>query len=237
MATTETTYLLGSADDAGYWYSSKTYSHNPSSTGYDQVYQNTGGTHKQGFDRTSSRYKYRHGFFRFPNIDIAQGTNIVSAYFKNNFYDGEDVKYYLVGYDADNAVSLVDGSTTFQVSDGDHGNHTTASVLYQVPLNGSQDASNDNYITSNDISSIIQEIIDRPGWSSGNSLMLIMILTLSYSSDEYRRSWGYNNQSIRGYNTELVITYEGGGSSGTTKAKTFNLVQGMGSNFNLITEI
>ena len=53
--------------------------------------------------------------------------------------------------------------------------------------------------------------------------MLIMILTVSYSSDEYRRTWGYNNQSIRGYNTELVITYEGGGSSETTETKTFNL--------------
>ena len=202
----ETTYLLGSDNDEGYWYRSETSNSNPAVVGYSQVYQGGGNTIKNGFDRTSSRYKYRNVFFRFPNINIAQGANIISAYFTSNHRDGEDVKYNLVGYDADDAVSLVDGSTTFQASDGDWSNHTSAVVEYRLLSNGTQDAQNDNNVTSNDISSIIQEIIDRPGWSSGNSIMLTMVLQSSFSSDEYRYYYGYNNQSVRGYNTQLVIT-------------------------------
>tara|TARA_Y100000361_G_scaffold153800_1_gene176684 strand:- start:5778 stop:6065 length:288 start_codon:yes stop_codon:yes gene_type:complete len=94
---------------------------------------------------------------------------------------------------------------------------------------------NDNLTTSPDIKDIVQELVDRAGWAAGNAMMFVFPIISVYSSDEYRQYWTwYENRTPK---TELSITYEGGGSSGTTKAKTFNLAQGMGNKFNLITEI
>ena len=88
----------------------------------------------------------------------------------------------------------------------------------------------------------MQELVDRPAWAAGNAMMFVFPIISVYSSDEYRMYWTWFDDRDQGdtypaLKTELSITYEGGGSSGTTKAKTFNLVQGMGNKFNLITEI
>ena len=125
---------------------------------------------------------------------------------------------------------------------GAHSNHTTANVTFNVPSNGSQDAQNDNLTTSPDIKDIVQELVDRPAWAAGNAMMFVFPIAGTYSSDEYRMYWTwYDNRdqddTYPALKTELSITYEGGGSSETTETKTFNLVQGMGSKFNLITEL
>ena len=236
MATTVTYNIVQNAGDVnvstneGYWSTSKTSSHNPASVGYTSGPVSTSLRWKAGFDKTSTRYKYKKGYVRFVDVQVPQGATITAATLKLNFCDGEDVNYTLSGFDADNP-----DPSSMSASDGDHSTHTTANVTFNVSSNGSQDALNDNLTTSPDIKDIVQELVDRPAWAAGNAMMFVFPIISVYSSDEYRQYWTwFENRTPK---TELSITYEGGGSSGTTKAKTFNLVQGMGSKFNLITEL
>jgi len=56
---------------------------------------------------------------------------------------------------------------------------------------------------SPDISPIIQEIVNRPGWSSGHSL--VIIYTINTSSGDDRRFWAYDGNPSRA--PRLTITY------------------------------
>ena len=222
MATTVTYNIVQNAGDVnvstneGYWSTSETYSHNPASTGYTSGPASVSGRWKAGFDRTSSRYKYKKGFVRFVDVQVPQGATITAATLKLNFCDGEDVNYILSGFDADNP-----DPSTMSASDGDHSTHTTANVTFNVPNNGSKDALGDNLTTSPDIKDIVQELVDRAGWAAGIAMMFVFPISGTYSSDEYRLYWTwFENRTPK---TELSITYEGGGSSETTETKTFNL--------------
>ena len=79
----------------GYWSTSKTSSHNPASVGYTSGPTSTSNSWKAGFDRTSSRYKYKKGFVRFVDVQVPQGATITASTLKVNFKDGEDVNYTL----------------------------------------------------------------------------------------------------------------------------------------------
>ena len=245
MATTVTYNIVQNEGDGnfssneGYWSTSKTYSHNPASVGYTSGPTSVSNRWKAGFDRTSSRYKYKKGFVRFVDVQVPQGATILAATLKLNFSDGEDVNYTLSGFDADNP-----DTSTMSTSDGDHSTHTTANVTFNVPATvpENKDGMNDNLTTSPDIKDIVQELVDRPAWAAGNAMMFVFPIAGTYSSDEYRMYWTwYDNRdqddTYPALKTELSITYEGGGSSETTETKTFNLAQGMGNKFNLITEI
>ena len=67
MATTVTYNIVQNAGDVnvstneGYWSTSKTSSHNPASVGYTSGPASVSGRWKAGFDRTSSKYKYKKG--------------------------------------------------------------------------------------------------------------------------------------------------------------------------------
>ena len=184
MATTVTYNIVQNAGDGnvstneGYWSTSKTSSHNPASVGYTSGPGSVSNRWRAGFDRTSSRYKYKKGFVRFVDVQVPQGATITAATLKLNFSDGEDVDYILSGFDADNP-----DPSTMSASDGDHSTHTTANVTFNVPSNGSQDSANDNLTTSPDIKDIIQELVDRSGWAAGNAMMFVFPVDGTYSSD------------------------------------------------------
>lgn len=178
------------------------------------------------------RYSFYHAYFRFVNVGVPQGSTISSAYLilevpasPAGYPASDGDTFRIAGYDSDDVSQPSTGS------DGAHSLHTSATV------DGWQLRSDEGITTSPDIKTIIQEIVDRAGWSSGNDMML-MVWQPTVQSSTYRR---YYNTGRDSDDTapQLEITYEsgGGGSSGTTKTKTFNLVQGMGSKFNLITEI
>ena len=137
---------------------------------------------------------------------MSEGATITAATLKLNFGDGEDVNYTHSGCDADNP-----GPSTMSAADGDHSRHTTANVTFNVPNNGSKDAQDDNLTTSPDINDIVQELVDRGGWTAGNAMMFVFPISGTYSSDEYRMYWTwFENRTPK---TELSITYEGGDSN------------------------
>jgi hypothetical protein len=133
--------------------------------------------------------------FRFNNIDIPQGSNITSAYLR--FYSVQQqwitMGIMLYGDNVANSAVFSSSNKPSQRS------LTTASVIHSDDTNWS---SNTLY-NSNEISTVIQEIINRPDWSTGNSLSIISRGT----------SLGYGRKFIGSYEggavnaVQLVVTY------------------------------
>lgn len=124
-------------------------------------------------------------FCRFPNINIPNGATIDSAKitFKAGASDSGSITMTIYAEDVDNASA----PTNYATHQTARGNGTTATVSW-TPSNW---AINLNYDTV-DISTVIKEIIDRGGWSSGNAI-LILIDRNSDNGERVARS--YDNGS------------------------------------------
>ncbi len=103
---------------------------------------------------------------RFLNVTIPQGAKIVNAHvtFEASDDDDHDVNLTIYGQDVDNAAG-------FTSNDDDISNmpKTTASKSWDIVSKWYHD----NIYKTPDLSSVIQEIVDRPGWSSGNALAVL----------------------------------------------------------------
>ncbi len=130
--------------------------------------------------------------WRFQNITIPQGATIGSA--KITWTSSRNSSGTVVGSiqaeDADNPATFTAGGAG-GVSDFNTrlANLTTASVSY------SQGAvSADTTYDTPDIKDIVQEIVDRGSWASGNSM--VFFLLMGATSDGVVRFWrGYSNGS------------------------------------------
>lgn len=143
--------------------------------------------------------------WRFQNITIPQGATITSAKITVIRNSGGGSDHWL--YRKLRGVAQDDNST-FSTSDtAQTRSHTTAAVDWDflVPASGTFG----DVFDSADITSIIQEIIDRGGWASGNSIAI-------YNQDDgtpngnfldYKYYSSYPNDAAL-----LTITYELGGS-------------------------
>jgi hypothetical protein len=117
---------------------------------------------------------------RFTNITIPQGATITNAYIQFTADENEtgEVSLRIRGNDVDDAV-------TFSSTDGDvftNRAKTTANVIW-TPGDWSIGNSGAAQRTP-DISSVVQEIIDRGGWSSGNSIAFMITSTTGYDGNE-----------------------------------------------------
>ncbi len=113
---------------------------------------------------------------RFSGVEILQGTTIVNAYvqFQVDETSSEPTNLSIEG-------EAVDHAATFTASSGNISSRprTTAAVSWPPPPSTTiapwttiGEAGPDQ--RTPDIASVIQEIVDRPGWSSGNSLVIII---------------------------------------------------------------
>ena len=107
---------------------------------------------------------------RFNGITIPQGATITNSYlqFQADEADSGSISLTINGEDVDNAATF--NSTPGNISSR---TLTTASVAWSPPNWTAVGEAGLNQRTSN-IASVIQEIVNRPGWSSGNSLALII---------------------------------------------------------------
>ena len=132
----------------------------------------------------------------FRNVDIPQGAEIVSAHLKVRAYNSRltDVVYGTIQAEAADDAAGFGGSRNIGLLA-----KTGTSVDWDI----SESWSSDTWYTSPDIAGVIQEVIDRGGWSEGNSIAII------YSTRE--NEGGYRNISSfdRGsdYAPILEITY------------------------------
>lgn len=110
---------------------------------------------------STSRY---NGGFRFTNVTIPQGETITAAYLTVQpiSTSADDANVDILAEDVDNAV---DFSTNADVTSRVR---TTASVAWVQDSLGAAD------VNSPEIKTVIQEVIDRPGWASGNAMVILM---------------------------------------------------------------
>jgi hypothetical protein len=119
---------------------------------------------------------------RFNRIDIPQGATIIKAYiqFTVDETDSVDAVLKIEGEDVDDAQ-------TFSSSSGDISSRdrTSTDVEWRpMPWTSVGDAYDDQ--KTPDITSVIQKIVDRDGWASGNSLVIII------TGDGVRTAESYN---------------------------------------------
>jgi len=159
---------------------------------------------------------------RFRNLDIPQGATILNAKLqfgnKENRWD-TGFSLRIQGHDVDDAP-------TFSNSWNNIGNRITAAngTTATVDWNNPASWTSNGYKDSPDISSIIQEIIDRPGWVPNNELALIVYPTTATSNNKSRRAYTHESNSNRA--PRLVIEW-------TTQATPGGLQQ-IGLRFNEI---
>ena len=117
---------------------------------------------------------YFLAFFRFTSINVSQGATISSAYLKLAHSGGtNNGTWRIAALDADNA------SAPTSASDMTISGWTTASVN-QTNINkdsGGSGFSAGDIFTSTDIKTVIQEIVDRGSWASGNAIVICMGIT------------------------------------------------------------
>ncbi|MBD2355861.1 carboxypeptidase regulatory-like domain-containing protein [Tolypothrix sp. FACHB-123] len=108
---------------------------------------------------------------RFVGVNIPQGANITNAYiqFKVDELTSVATNLTIRGQDADNAA-------TFTTTRGDISSRllTDANAVWNsVPTWNTMGAAGVDQRTPN-LAAVIQEIVNRPGWSSGNALATII---------------------------------------------------------------
>jgi hypothetical protein len=137
---------------------------------------------------------------RFPNMTIPQGATINSAvlqgYFYNTSYDSGALT--LAGIAADNRGAFAEADTT--------PTWTTATVAVDI---SNVMTSGSGFYTIATVTGIVQEIVNRAGWASGNAIALGMH---SQTSGDLRiYAWDYSDHT---YAAKLIINYtaSGGGS-------------------------
>lgn len=147
--------------------------------------------------------------FRFTNVLIAQGATIASAELDfnedwgGNYSTQTQVKIY--GEDADDCATFSNGSKPRDRT------KTTAALDWDS--NGSQGSIGQWYqdaaaVPPPNISTIIQEIVDRPGWSSGNDLCIVMDDDGS-TTDWYMVGESYNDAPSEAAKLTIAVTGSG----------------------------
>lgn len=136
---------------------------------------------------------------RFQSITVPVGATINTATIQFHVDEVESnvaVTVTFTGEDSDDAA-------TFTTSNNNLGGRpeTSASVDWSIPHWDTVSEEGSDQETP-DLSSIIQEIVDRPGWASGNDIVILM---KSYSGSGYRTAESYDGES--GSAPEISISY------------------------------
>lgn len=140
---------------------------------------------------------------RVPNVTIPSGSTITAAKFTliaESTVDTSTSDYDLQGYDEDNSAQITDAT------DGDSRDFTTEAA------NGHFGSlTSGNAFDTFDFAAVVQEIIDRAGWSSGNAMQFRLSTDTGGSEEVSFASLDHLTHAA----PVLSITYSapGGGSS------------------------
>jgi hypothetical protein len=150
-----------------------------------------------------------NGFFLFKSINVPKNATIISAkirYRSSAALSGVTCSTRIYFDAADNP------STISSVSDYTGRTKTSQYVDWTIPA-----WSADTWYDSPNISSIVQEIVNRTGWASGNN-MLVLHTNNGASTSAYRQVDAYDITYTVA--AELVIEYSEGGTNVTVTAST-----------------
>ena len=176
-----TTYTIAAGADDG---AARRNTSSSSNSTYNAGFSNSTAKEYIGVQDDEGANDYFAGYFRFNNIVAEQGATVQSAFFKFNkvgFSGGTgDYNFYVAAYDGDNETAPTIASHL------NHSQYTTAEVAWGNNTdtgNGTlRSAANGTILSSPDIKTCIQEVVDRPGWSSGNSIVIAFYVKTEASS-------------------------------------------------------
>ena len=182
------TYTIAAGADDG---KARRNSSSDSNSSYNAGFSNSSAKEYIGVQDDEGNTDYFAGYFRFNNVVAEQGATDQSAYFKFNKVgfsgNSADYDFYVAAYDDD------DKTAPSAASHLNHSNYTTAEVAWHSNTdtrNGTiRSASKGTVLSSPDIKTVIQEVLDRPGWSSGSSIVIAFYPKTSQA--------GGNNQMVR----------------------------------------
>lgn len=135
---------------------------------------------------------------RFRNLGIPQGARIIKATLKLCSYTSDLRADLTAIIHAEAADDVGEFGSDHRVSGA-----TTTSASQVWPW-GSPAWSSNTWYESPDISSVIQEVVARPGWSTSSSIAIICSADGYASTD--RRFWSYDGNSDNA--VQLEITYQ-----------------------------
>jgi len=132
-------------------------------------------------------------WLRFTNVDIDSGSSITSANWTGLFGDTTGPDMSIWAFDENDATNPTDAS------DLDSRAKTTAYVNWTL-------TGGTGWNISPDISSVIQEVVNRAGWVSGNAIVLYILGGFGGGAD-WMRSYNYGAAQA----AKLAITWSVGG--------------------------
>nr|WP_241664418.1 PilC/PilY family type IV pilus protein [Ningiella ruwaisensis] len=171
----------------------------------DNAEENTKGEYQTGSHLNFRRSSNNYVGLRFQDISIPPGARISSARIKFtsvNNYNHDDGRMRIRGVAQDNP-SAFDESRKHQLRDKPK---TGASVWFE---DFGEWKKNNEYYSPN-IKDVVQEIINRPGWSQGNALMLVL------DSFDNKDIAAWTHKGSEGRAVELEITFEGNATPGSS---------------------
>ena len=133
---------------------------------------------------------------RFCNVNVPQGAEIVAATLRICAHSsGRDARIdvVIVAEAADNVSEFSNSHRLYNAT------ATEASVVWEWTTTWTADT----WYESPDISGVIQEIVDRPGWSADNAIAIICAGDSGTSSD--RQFWSYDGNPSQA--AQLEISY------------------------------
>ena len=142
---------------------------------FDDSFEKVNGANYPTYTRTYTGKDYINGF-RFPNVAVPSGALIVSAALEVHCwgFEANDIALQYAGEAADNASPFT--SVKYDLSS----RPKTFATVTERPAAWTINAFN----PSSDLKDILQEIVNRPGWVSGNAVNLY---ALDQGSTENRR--------------------------------------------------
>lgn len=152
---------------------------------------------------------------RWTNVTIPQGVTIINAtiqFHVDQLNPNDPIIVRFKGHDHDNAPAFSAGNPTFDISSR---TNTTAFVDWNIPHWVSVSDEGPAQETPN-LGPIIQEIIDRPGWASGNALVIkttewIGCTPSSCTNDGMRHAEAYDGEPSSA--AQLKVFWQTGGGN------------------------
>ncbi len=163
-----------------------------------------------GFDTTSVFIEVgviagddNNAFLRYQNVSIPQGATITNATltFTARATNSSALPSFRIFLnDVDNAVAPTSMAQYVALV-------RTSAFVNSVLSPWTVDMT---YVSS-DVSTVIQEVIDRPGWSSGNALMVLVTDESATDNGQSRSFYSFNNSMAT--SVGIDITYSSGSAS------------------------
>lgn len=151
-----------------------------------------------GFPRDSDGSSERWSGVRFQDVTIPQGVTITDAYLYGRAYSDYSNTIYIRVYGEDE-----DDTSQFSTSANFQGRDRTTQY---VDIEISDDWDNGDWYSLDGCGGIIQEIVNRGGWSSGNAMVLF--IQNDGTTGTTRRNFRSYDYSGNSDGVELYVTWE-----------------------------